>query len=251
MYEIGDTIVFNYTGSVQTYILPKEIKKVRIDCYAGQGGSGAVETTKGDYVSGIVNNNSYELLLTIYVGGQGEGGTSASASMNPKKGGFYGGYDGTKTSYGSGYYYGGGGGGASLISITGDPNDPIIEAKGGKGGKYGTATGGNGGGISSFYSLEDGQITANYNSGNGKIVFTILEINSSKYLIKQNNQYYSIKDNILTLLGIPTDDAQKEQWFDDYGVEDLKDALLTPDTNGNKLIDSLDNQFEVRMMKAK
>lgn len=51
------------------------------------------------------------------------------------------------------------------------------------------------------------------------------------------------------LLGIPTDDTQKEEWFNTYGVDDLKDALLTPDTNGNKLIDSLDSQFEIRMMK--
>lgn len=77
------------------------------------------------------------------------------------------------------------------------------------------------------------------------------EVNINKYLIKQGDNYYSIKDNTITQLGAPTDDTQKEQWFDDYGVEDLKDALLTPDTNGNKLIDSLDNQFEVRMMKAK
>lgn len=77
------------------------------------------------------------------------------------------------------------------------------------------------------------------------------DIIMNKYLIKQDEQYYSVKDNTLTSLGIPTDDIQKQQWFDDYGVEDLKDALLTPDTNGNKLIDSLDNQFEIRMMKEK
>ncbi|WP_195603738.1 hypothetical protein [Clostridium tyrobutyricum] len=69
-----------------------------------------------------------------------------------------------------------------------------------------------------------------------------------KYLIKQNDKYYSIKDNILTELGIPTDATQKEQWFNDYGVDDLKDALLTPDENGKKLIGSLDDKFEVRMI---
>lgn len=70
-------------------------------------------------------------------------------------------------------------------------------------------------------------------------------------LIKQNNQYYSIKNRAITLLGTPINDAQKEQWFNDYGVGDLKLALLTPDENGNKLIDSLDDKFEVRMMKWK
>lgn len=72
-----------------------------------------------------------------------------------------------------------------------------------------------------------------------------------KYLIKQGDNYYSIKDNQLTQLGVPIDDTQKEEWFNDYGVEDLKEALLIPDTNGNKLIDSLNDQFEIRMMKAK
>ncbi|APM41410.1 GLUG motif-containing protein [Clostridium kluyveri] len=73
----------------------------------------------------------------------------------------------------------------------------------------------------------------------------------NKYLIMRDNQYYSIQNNILTLLGTPTDDTQKEELFNNYGVEDLKEALLTPDANGNKLIDSLNDQFEIRMMKAK
>lgn len=73
----------------------------------------------------------------------------------------------------------------------------------------------------------------------------------NKFLIKQNDQYYSVKDSKLTLLGIPTDDTQKEEWFNDYGVDDLKEALLTPNENGNKLVDSLNNQFEIRIMKAK
>ena len=73
----------------------------------------------------------------------------------------------------------------------------------------------------------------------------------NKYLIKQGDNYYSIQNSALTQLGTPTDDTQKKQWFNDYGVDDLKGALLTPDENGNKLIDSLNSQFEIRMMKAK
>lgn len=75
--------------------------------------------------------------------------------------------------------------------------------------------------------------------------------NLNKYLIMKNNQYYSVKDNSLTLLGIPTDDTQKEQWFNDYGVDALKAALLIPQSDGSKLIDKLDDKFEIRMMKTK
>lgn len=86
---------------------------------------------------------------------------------------------------------------------------------------------------------------------NGSIYIDIKELAPYKFLIKQNNQYYSVKDSTLTLLGAPTDDTQKEQWFYDYGVDDLKTALLTPDSSGNKLIDSLDSKFEIRMAKLK
>lgn len=72
-----------------------------------------------------------------------------------------------------------------------------------------------------------------------------------KYLIMKDNEYYSIKDNTLTLLGAPTADIQKEQWFNAYGVNDLKTTLLTLDSSGNKLIDSLDDKFEIRMMVPK
>lgn len=75
--------------------------------------------------------------------------------------------------------------------------------------------------------------------------------NVSHFLIKQNNQYYSVRDNSLILLGAPADDAQKQQWFNDNGVDDLKAALLTPQSDGSKLIDKLDDKFEIRMMKPK
>lgn len=99
----------------------------------------------------------------------------------------------------------------------------------------------------------DLQLLGNLNFSKVVTVSTPFDINLkwNKYLIKQGDNYYSIKDNQLTQLGTPTDDTQKEQWFNDYGVEDLKEALLIPDANGNKLIDSLNDQFEIRMMKAK
>jgi hypothetical protein len=76
-------------------------------------------------------------------------------------------------------------------------------------------------------------------------------LSNIKYLIKQNNQYYSVKDSTLTLLGAPADDTQKEKWFNDNGVDDLKSTLLTQQSDGSKLIDKLDDKFEIRMMKAK
>ena len=84
-----------------------------------------------------------------------------------------------------------------------------------------------------------------------KLGIVYIKNGNNKHLIKQDNKYYSIKDNMLTELGTPADDTQKKQWFNDCGVDDLKGALLTPDENGNKLIDSLNSQFEIRMMKAK
>lgn len=117
--------------------------------------------------------------------------------------------------------------------------------------------------INSFYVIENYSMPLiNLGFYNNKLysvqyftknIFEI-EVNGliqSKYLIKQNDKYYSIQNNILTELGTPTDDVQKEQWFNDYGIDDLKEALLTSDENGNKLIDSLDSKFEIRMMKAK
>jgi hypothetical protein len=79
----------------------------------------------------------------------------------------------------------------------------------------------------------------------------VIMYKTNKFLIKQNNKYYSIKDKELTLLGISTDDVQKKQWFNDYGIDDLREALLTLDENGKKLIDSLEDKFEVRMMVQK
>lgn len=116
-----------------------------------------------------------------------------------------------------------------------------------------TEEGGVGGGsviIKDFYIVTTGSVAPTYiptgQEGNRTSII-------HKFLIKQNSQYYSIKDNVLTELGTPTDDTQKEQWFNYYGVDDLKTALLTPDSSGNKLIDKIDidDKFQIRMMKAK
>ncbi|MBV4417285.1 hypothetical protein [Clostridium tyrobutyricum] len=102
------------------------------------------------------------------------------------------------------------------------------------------------------YGTHTFTFSARNNSGHsyiGNIVYIdMVTIYTYKYLIKQNSQYYSIKDNMLKLLGLPTDDAQKEQWFNDYGVASLKKSLLTTDENNIRLIEKLDDNFEVRMI---
>ncbi|MFC0903931.1 hypothetical protein ACFHWD_04395 [Clostridium sp. MT-14] len=98
--------------------------------------------------------------------------------------------------------------------------------------------------------LEDG-VTKVWILKDGEYPKLWFEKPHSKFLIKQSNEYYSVQNNTLTKLGTPTDDTQLEQWFNDYGVDDLNTALLTPDANGNKLINSLDDQFQIRMMKFK
>lgn len=45
--------------------------------------------------------------------------------------------------------------------------------------------------------------------------------NLFKYLIKQQDKYYSIKDGNPIELGIPMDNDQLERWFNDYGIYDI------------------------------
>ena len=45
-----------------------------------------------------------------------------------------------------------------------------------------------------------------------------------KYLIKQNNQYYTLQENgSLYLLGVPEDNTQLENWFNNYGISNIND----------------------------
>ena len=48
------------------------------------------------------------------------------------------------------------------------------------------------------------------------------EYTKYKYLIKQSSQYYTLQENgNIQLLGIPIDNTELEQWFNDYGIDDI------------------------------
>lgn len=44
-----------------------------------------------------------------------------------------------------------------------------------------------------------------------------------RYLIKQQDKYFAIKDGSPIELGIPTDNNQLEQWFNNNGIDDIND----------------------------
>ncbi|AUM97508.1 hypothetical protein RSJ11_17190 [Clostridium sporogenes] len=48
----------------------------------------------------------------------------------------------------------------------------------------------------------------------------VIEFTNNKYLIQQNNDYYSTKSNFINL-GQPTDNTQLENWYNKYGSEDV------------------------------
>ncbi|MFC0903685.1 hypothetical protein ACFHWD_03150 [Clostridium sp. MT-14] len=73
-------------------------------------------------------------------------------------------------------------------------------------------------GTQSKIILDSLDMPTNYNQ-KSKIIN--IEFSSLKYLVKQQDKYYMIKDENLIELGIPTDNIQLEQWFNDYGVDDL------------------------------
>ncbi|MBV4450623.1 hypothetical protein KM792_13305 [Clostridium tyrobutyricum] len=230
-YTKGQELIYNPNGKVQTLNL-QGIKKVKIECWGGRGGYGCLGTSNfwggyGDCCIGELNLTNEEQ-LQIYPGNMGDSLIDAGYIVNQQ------------------HLYQGRPGESSYVNLD---SMRIITSRGGYGGDYSTK----------HYSpdknfindiLSNSSITSN-SSISGKIIITIEEVNNNKYLIKQDNKYYSIKDNTLTELGIPIDDVQKEQWFNDYGIDDLKEALLTYDENGEKLIDSLDDKFEVRMMVPK
>ena len=129
---------FNYTGNVQTYVVPAGINSIQIEAWGaqGQGGNGGL----GGYVSGDLSVTPGQT-LNIYVGGQdgyngGGAGFAATALKN--------------------------GGGASDVRIGGTTfNDRVIVAGGGGAGgptDLGPYTGGHGGG---------GTVGSNYAGGGG------------------------------------------------------------------------------------
>ncbi len=129
---------FNYTGSLQTWVVPAGVTSVTIECYGAQGGRGTQTTSTGGlggYATGTLAVSAGQT-LNIYVGGQG--GYSSAGGWNGGGG------------YGSGSYNSGSGGGASDVRVGGTAlSNRVIVAGGGGGGggqTNGNAYGGTGGG---------------------------------------------------------------------------------------------------------
>lgn len=167
------TQTFNYTGSVQTFIVPSCVTSITFDVIAASGGIGApgcntsVSDTGGlgGRVQGTLPVTGGDT-LNIYVGGAGTDDNNTSAA-----GGFNGGGDALMENQYV-YYGGGGGGGATDIRINGITlNDRVVVAGGGGGaGQDGCncegLTGGNGGGLTGADGLP-GQICICDASGHG------------------------------------------------------------------------------------
>ena len=76
-YADGDTILFNYTGSVQVFDTSK-ISRMKIECYGAAGGSGnGYSGGNGGYAYGELDclNNGSKFNNTLYVLVGGKGGT--------------------------------------------------------------------------------------------------------------------------------------------------------------------------------
>jgi hypothetical protein len=126
---------FNYSGSPQTFTVPKCVKSVTLEAWGAQGGesNGQDDGGLGGYVKGNLAVLPQETLW-VYVGEKGHAQSS---------GGWNGGEHGST--------YGGGGGGASDVRKDGQSlNHRVIVAGAGAGGQTGSPNhgdGGHGGGL--------------------------------------------------------------------------------------------------------
>ena len=135
-----DTIIFNYSGGLQTWTVPVDITEVTVQAAGAQGGPGPdQEGGLGFRVRGDLTVTPGDI-LNIYVGGQG----ALMANGNVGGGGWNGGGD---SRGGSGTFARGGGGGASDVRVGGTSlNHRVIVAAGGGGSALIPYKGGNGGG---------------------------------------------------------------------------------------------------------
>ena len=129
---------YNYTGGVQTFVVPAGVTSITIEAWGAEGGrTGSYYGGKGGYATGTLSVTPGNTLY-IYVGGQGA--VYAGAQSSWTSGGMNGG--------GQGYRGGGGGGGASDVRRNGTSYaDRVIVAGGGGGAASATnCFGGPGGG---------------------------------------------------------------------------------------------------------
>ena len=139
------TVSFNYTGSVQTFVIPACVDTVTIAAGGAQGGG-----TNGGFGGSVQCRMPVSPgdVLNIYVGGQG--GPLITNSPGGYNGG---GTAGTCTVM----YPGGGGGGASDVRLNGITlADRIVVAGGGGGGHDVNGPGGIGGGLIGGNVLNNG-----------------------------------------------------------------------------------------------
>jgi len=148
-----ETLTFNYSGSIQQWIVPDGLNEINVELYGAQGGasnscdfqvpSPEADGGLGGFAGGTLNVSPGQTLY-IYVGGQGGIGLDG-----PPEAGFNGG--------GNGGYWGAGGGGASDIrTVSGDFGSRLIVAAGGGGGNTGCPNhghGGDGGGLNGDLGL--------------------------------------------------------------------------------------------------
>lgn len=157
LHTLAQNITFEYTGTVQTYVVPNGTYSLQIDAWGASGGWNDYNGQryencipgKGGRVQTQLSVQPGQTLY-IYVGGKGGDATSGQGGA----GGFNGGGNGNT----SGTYSGGGGGGASDIRINGtDLSRRIIVAGGGGGAAYNYPDGGDHGGEGGDLKAGDGK----------------------------------------------------------------------------------------------
>jgi hypothetical protein len=141
-----NTFTFEFTGGIQTFVVPAGVTLLHVDAFGAEGGQGDALGGLGGRVETTITVTPGETLY-LFVGGVGG---DSGGSGQPGPGGFNGGGDGgCAQSFFSptGFFCGGGGGGASDIRQGGTTlTDRIVVAGGGGGGGIGSPTGPGGAG---------------------------------------------------------------------------------------------------------
>lgn len=113
--KLKEPIRFDYTGAVQTFVVPSGVHEITVDCVGAAGGTGpGYSAALGGRVQCLLKVNPGQTLY-IYCGASGDNG----------------GFNGGGTS-GDGVKYGGGGA-SDIRTIEGDLNSRIIVSGGGGG----------------------------------------------------------------------------------------------------------------------
>ncbi len=147
---LAQTATFNFTGSLQTYLVPAGAVaiQVQVDGAGGGGGGSDANGIGGNGGAGASVIGSYPVtagsVLNVYVGGGGAPGFTSSfgrSCTNSAGGGVAGGAGGFAGGAGgaagcSGYSGGGGAGAASVLALS--DNTSIVIAGGGGGGQGGS-----------------------------------------------------------------------------------------------------------------